>query len=651
MPNVTIQCPYCKTIISDKNSPDRCSHAQYTKKIWDFIGPDDFYWNELSQDAAKKFLAKVKTSGWKQALYETFSPEDVATILNANRADWFFYLSNTIKTCLDVGSGFGSIAFPLSKLVDEVWSLERVSERLEFQAIRAEQEQRENIRFIRSRMTPLPFPDNTFDLVAINGVLEWIGLSDFERNPRVLQTEFLKEVYRVLKDDGIVYIGIESRFGVQYLLGSNDHSEMPYTSLLPRRLADRIIRKYRGREKVHPVEWQDYRTYTYTHLGYKKLLKECGFHDLDFYWALPGYSNQRWSGKLDEPETLIHFVHQLQAHEIVPTVRGTLKKLFTRCILSSFGKWVISAFIYTTLYKLFMPSYVMFAYKEKKQETSYEDILKARSHLAYLRNNSTHNAGKLVFHGVDTHEKFHEVAITTRYSEFEEVLDKERQIQRFNTLTSPVREHVVLDRRFVIVPAITGKRADFYSEPDGLKSLDWLIAFQTQTEDGHWTLEELETFLKNQLLPVYSEIQPFFIEFISLLQELRYIPRKVAEHGDFCPQNVFMSATDQEVSLIDWEFYQSSSEEFFDVSTFVVDVFPNYLKHNPHRALERFVRSEPINTYIDYFAKHWEIPREIIAAYLPLCIAKIAARHYALSGQNKWFIMFKEILKTLRQQN
>ncbi len=87
-----------------------------------------------------------------------------------------------------------------------------------------------NLRLLRSRMRDrdlhyvsifqyepnsflrLPFPDASVDIVLLNGVLEWMGAAVINVSPARIQLEALKEIRRVLKPEGVIYIGIENRY-------------------------------------------------------------------------------------------------------------------------------------------------------------------------------------------------------------------------------------------------------------------------------------------------------------------------------------------------------------------------------------------------------------------------------------------------------
>src|SRR5579883_3501798 len=66
-------------------------------------------------------------------------------------------------------------------------------------------------------------------------------------------------------------IGIENRFGYQYLAGKPEHSGIRYGSVLPTKL----INLYSKR-----VLHKEYRTLIYSRDGYKKLLLEAGYKNI-----------------------------------------------------------------------------------------------------------------------------------------------------------------------------------------------------------------------------------------------------------------------------------------------------------------------------------------------------------------------------------
>ena len=304
-------CPICKNNFVKNENILRCENCGtqcvISGEIYDLMGNKEDYWGEIPLKEMEETNELAKIEGWRTAVKRIGlkHPDLITYILSNARADWLFHCINysRTKSCLDVGSGMGANTFILANFFEEVWSLEAVKQRIEFQQIRKYQDKINNIKFVRADWLHLPFPDNYFDLVAVNGVLEWIGLSDYSRNPRELQKDFLNETRRVLKPGGCLYIGIENRFSVSSFLGAIDHSGLPFTNLLPRKIADLVVR-YSGKAGIYrqylpTSKWPDYRTYTYSMSGYKKLLKASKYDQVDFFWSF-SYNMPNRAGRFDD---------------------------------------------------------------------------------------------------------------------------------------------------------------------------------------------------------------------------------------------------------------------------------------------------------------------------------------------------------------
>ena len=73
-------------------------------------------------------------------------------------------------------------------------------------------------------------------------------------------------------------MGIENRIGYNNFLGAVDHSGLPYTSLMPRRLASMVLQhSKRNHHRMQLNSKREYRTYSYSELGYRKILGKSGF--------------------------------------------------------------------------------------------------------------------------------------------------------------------------------------------------------------------------------------------------------------------------------------------------------------------------------------------------------------------------------------
>jgi SAM-dependent methyltransferase len=237
-------------------------------------------------------LSRAAEVHWTEALKEPSANVVVREhLLSAIRADFLHAMPwSRINDVLDIGAGMGFMACDMGRYAKSVTALEAVPERAEFIAIRARQDSLPVYPVIGSAME-IPFEAESFDLITLNGVFEYIGLWG-EGNPRRVQEKFLRRVIQLLRPGGYLYIGIETRFSLALLLGARDHSGFAFTSLMPRWLANlysqwRAHPFYGSGEKV-----SKYRTYTYTPRQYEAMLYKAGFSLVDVKGVYDGYNRQ-----------------------------------------------------------------------------------------------------------------------------------------------------------------------------------------------------------------------------------------------------------------------------------------------------------------------------------------------------------------------
>ncbi len=116
-----------------------------------------------------------------------------------------------LKKCrvLEVGTGSGVIAYEISKHAKQTIGVDVHDERL----------LKEGFTFRLVRNEKLPFPDNHFDVVISNHVIEHI----------LNQEAHLSEMHRVLKESGIAYLATPNKF---WLI--EPHHNLPFLSWLPK---------------------------------------------------------------------------------------------------------------------------------------------------------------------------------------------------------------------------------------------------------------------------------------------------------------------------------------------------------------------------------------------------------------------------------
>lgn len=291
MDNDIFVCPLCKSQLLKQDESFTCQGCKRNWPIKDkvpfFLKEEVPYWHDITKEEAAIFLKEAENKGWREASDCLLSDKIKSFMRDDKRSNWKYAINSDITgNILDIGSGWGAHAFTFAKNSKKVFALEPVWERVKFIEIRKRQEKQDNLYPLSASALDLPFPDDFFDLVIVNGILEWIGLSDMSQRPQKVQERMLKEIYRVLKPGGSLYIGIENRLAYFYFFGKKDpHSGLRFGTLLPFFLANiysKIVKKC------------EYRTCIYSLGGYRRFLKHIGFKKLDFYTPVPGYLNFKY---------------------------------------------------------------------------------------------------------------------------------------------------------------------------------------------------------------------------------------------------------------------------------------------------------------------------------------------------------------------
>lgn len=306
----------------------------------------------------QELLETAEKEGWQKVLYEKIHLKDARDyniIGDERRADWKYLLPlKRSAVVLDLGCGWGAISISLSEVADTVYSMDATLERVRWLDLRRRQEGITNIIPVHGGdQLKLPFPEKYFDLICMVGVLEWVGSWDEKINPKQAQIEMLNEVFKLLKKGGILYIGIENRFGINYLLGGKDHNGLPFVSILPRFLASIISKRFTG---------NPYTTYQYSVFGYRELLNKAGFRDIVFYAPLPQYRSPIFYLPLDNSRVINYFFRYLFG--MLSNTSASTRKYYG--LLYDFGKIiskVMSAVNLSYLAKLFAPGFSVIAKK------------------------------------------------------------------------------------------------------------------------------------------------------------------------------------------------------------------------------------------------------------------------------------------------
>ena len=530
----------------------------------DFVGQRASYWGEIPEDRIELALVTADAKGIEEALAEIVNehPELGIYILSWARADWIFHWlssSRHLDLCVDLGSGWGTLALSLREYFKDVISVDVVSQRLALQSLRFEHESIDNVHLLRASALNAPVRPHSADLVVANGLLEWIALEKPDANVTETQLQFLRACKTMLKPDGSLFIGIENRIGLNSLVGLPDHSGYPFTSLFPRfmaaglvRLGDLLLRPSLTTKRSALARGR-YLTWTYTIPGYLRLLRRAGFQHVEVYWCYPSYNLAKFSGSFADRESVAEFAKWTidSGGRAIAVHKRLLAETLARSprMISQFLAWS------------FWPNILLFASQQKPENPAEATIPMSDG----IKMGGPHRR-----QGTVSSLKLKRGKLTrlTRFSRFP--LDSNRSenglVERVGPLTFHVEQAKVKEARAF----------DIFSRRDNQKLLDWLDGFQNpgsrERLDGTFLSQELEALsLSREFASFNTELRDRLnSDFEGLLGHLKAADyRDVPEHGDLWYGNILVEPNG-EISVIDWEYSRPHGVQPFDFFYYLI---------------------------------------------------------------------------------
>lgn len=306
-------CPHCTTNLLLQENGYHCPKCSekfiVNNGIIDLsVTGKKYYFNPIPRKDFQKLLSEMDSCTWFDTLDNFLKRVDykddwVANLTDETRNCWKYLLPlNKNDKVLDLGCGLGSVSESLMPHVNQIYAMDLTYERVAFTRKRLDRlgVASQHRFLLGGDGAYLPFRSSFFDHVILYGVLEWVSdINVFSDNDskiikvykiiknsfgktsaRIIQLNLLKEIYRILKPNGCLFIAIENRYGYQYLNNPDNHSRLMYASLMPR-IFSKILSVYKNKK--------DYRTYTYSYHGYKSILKQASFKEQVINSLFPSY--------------------------------------------------------------------------------------------------------------------------------------------------------------------------------------------------------------------------------------------------------------------------------------------------------------------------------------------------------------------------
>lgn len=670
-----LTCPSCNTFYNIKNG------------IPDFREKDTYWCNTNRETMIKMNNLAEKTGDWLGTAKKMI-PNYYAHFKSFSRADvQFLWPTNKDSRILDAGSMWGGITIPAAQYHSEVVSIDKTLETLQFLSIRAKQMGFNNIYPVASSLDKIPFPDNYFDLVVLNGVLEWVALEQdvvlerdwhkhgrgmkvekkhvYNNDPRDVQIDTLKELLRVTKPGGSIYLAIENRIGYYYLVGwPDDHMNIPFVCFLPRPLANIITKLTLNRE---------YRTYVYTIPGLCALLKDAGYENHNIYGAFSHYIS---------PSSIVPF-------EMIKKVKNEIKSGINashRSWINQFHRTLISV-IPKRFLKWLSPSVIIFANKQggKAEDQTRLELLLRKAGLLQENMNRVSIAKMGSRQGDELSANFWVCIDETsapkyfvkvcRSRKFTDALDNEsknlKKLEKelVNTdLMSKISKQqfygTIDDVTFLVTNYFNAKPYKFNRLLGkwSLRSLDkkikeallFLTKFQKYTHTRNVELGSyIEKILNKQtaVLQKDNRLSSEIIEGVSNVR--RYIENNgnqqislCGQHGDFdFFNNILFNGKD--VYAVDLEHYEEESLPFLDLVTLIFNpvlMSVNYrIRGMPiSKIIKRNGLKEYMLDWLGLYSKLSGIPFEMLEIAVPLAVLEQNTKKYPSYRDPKTFPINKE---------
>jgi SAM-dependent methyltransferase len=212
--------------------------------------------------------------GWREAIARQFPDADYLT--DDRRAIFLELLPIAGSDVLEIGPGFGQFTDRIARQAKSVDALEVDPIQADFMREKLQQEELTNVHITTGGADcRLPYVDGSFDLVILNLVFEWCATRLNEPH-ETAQLRLLREIARVLRPGGRLYLSTKNRYAARYILGKPDehYHGMRFGSALPRWFADSI---HRRRPRGRLYSWS----------GLQRLLRDSGFAVEHSWWAAP----------------------------------------------------------------------------------------------------------------------------------------------------------------------------------------------------------------------------------------------------------------------------------------------------------------------------------------------------------------------------
>ncbi len=174
-----------------------------------------------------------------------------------------------IESALELGCGCGSITRYLGELGIRLDAVEGSEVRANLAALRCRD--LPNVNVVNANFNHLNLPEIDYDAVFLIGVAEYAGrFSPGDDGDEKALIRLLRSLRKTLKPDGVIFVAIENRTGMKYVMGAHeDHYSLRYVGI---------------HDYPEPAGIR-----TYTKNEWEHVIRESGFEQHEFSYPFPDY--------------------------------------------------------------------------------------------------------------------------------------------------------------------------------------------------------------------------------------------------------------------------------------------------------------------------------------------------------------------------
>jgi SAM-dependent methyltransferase len=575
------------------------------------------YPGDVTQETMHQLIALAEQGDWLTAartIFRDSNPELYDHVADLNRASWIPMLPiGPNSTVLDVSSGLGAVTHALALNYHRVVSVEAVADMVRFAKLRLEQAGLKNVDLIQTTLAALPFSTDTFDLIVLNGVLEWVHEWRSSGTSREAQIAVLSDLRRLLKPRGVLVIGSENRLGYTSFLRRRGHPRVESMN----RMCSWIDTQYRrlakpGFYRSLADSTKGDGAYTHTPNGYVDLLRQAGFPVVDLWWPPNGYNS---------PHTMLRASNREAIRSYCDFDRKYRDRLHGYGLARQLRHWAV---VDTNLIHRMFPDVIMIAAPNTERgERLYGSVpllAALEQHLAddrcYADSLATHpykNKAVLKVRSDNTDTLAVVKVANVRLSRADIVQRSYQNLQRLHsnfTASDPVLAGSIPAPLGVV--RVGPLLATMESPAHGSRLVDLVLdrRYFDRRDRVRRHLERITSWLIASKPALDASGSDGLIDaipsdwLVAPDRDTGLVPERFtgAQHGDFNPENIFIDEESQQLCVIDWDSCASGYPPLFDWFCLVTGL---YYTHERVRGLPRGETVESISFCQTYFEASW----------------------------------------------